>query len=186
MTTPNSSTNGLVKSFVWKKFPVEEDKFSICLVSSGSKITKEFENLCEYIKIVFPEKLIIHDTPEFYTTQLGKHTVFKEFNDEKECPLWLESYSLFEKYLHTKSHIIVTGEYNKIPSTVFTNSRIIIFESQDDLNKYLQSKHGATLNNFNVSSNFIVVDKSIMGHFNIYGLFKGDLIRYDKDFRASL
>lgn len=186
MTTPNSTTKGSITSFTWKSFPVEEEKFAICLIQSGEKKTREFDNLCEYIKIVFPENLIEHESPESYTPQIKKTTILREClkTNENDYPKWLENNYLIQRYLRN-SHIIVTGEFNNIPDTVLTNSRIIIFESQEDSNKYLQSKHGATLNNFNTSANFIVIDKSVMGHFNIYGMFKADLVRYDKELRLS-
>lgn len=185
MTTPNSTTNGTITSFSWKMFPVEEEKFSVCLVQSGKSTTKEFSNLCEYMKIIFPEKLVMHDTLESYGVLSGKYTFLKEYsNSSNECPKWLQNHLLIEKYLDN-THVIVIGEFNDIPATVLTNSRIIVFETQEDVNKYLQLRHGALLNNFNTDTNFIVIDKSIMGHFNIYGLSKKDLIRYDKDLRLS-
>jgi len=187
MTTPNSKTNGSITSFSLKTFPVEEEIFAICLVQSGEKKTKEFNNLCEYIKIIFPEKLNILDSPDTYIDKKYKTTILHECVKENEPGFskWVESNSLLHLYLRT-THVIVIGELNNIPETVFTNSRIIIFESQDDSNKYLQPRHGSSLNKFDTQTNFIVVDKSVMGHFNIYGLFKNDLIRYDKDYQPSL
>lgn len=188
MTTPNSTTKGSITAFSWKSFPVEEEKFTVCLVQSGTTKTRDFDNLCEYIKIVFPENFVVHENTESYrnTPPFKKHTILRECvkTNKKDYPKWLETNFLFQEYLHN-SHIIVTGEFDDIPHTVLTNSRIIIFESQDDSNKYLQSKHGASLNSFNTETNFIVIDKSIMGHFNIYGLFKKDLVRYDKAHRLS-
>lgn len=184
MTTPNATTNGFITSFSWKSFPVEEEKFFICLVQSGEKMTREFENLYEYIKIVFPEKIVYSDSPDWHNisgTLLKKTSVICECKKEKN---WIESHNLTTDYLRN-SHVIVSGEFDNIPSTVFTNSRIIIFESDDDSNRYIQKTHCVSLNNFNTRSNFIVIDKSIMGHFNIYGLLKTDLIRYSKENRLS-
>lgn len=170
MTTPNSLTNGSVTTFNWKRFPLEEESFVVCLIKDPVSFLKEspdFSNLTEYIRIVFPEH----------------KTQFHELS-QKDTSIWLTNHNLISNVLK-KSHIIVTGEYKNIPPTILTNSRILIFESQDDTNKYLQNRHGASLNNFNIDSNFIVVDKSIMGHFSIYGMIKKDLIRYDKALRLS-
>lgn len=165
MTAPNSLTNGSVTTFNWKRFPVEEESFVACLIKSSSQSSPDFSNLVEYIRIVFPE----------HTTQ---------FHDISSPTNWNTNHSLIQSVLK-KSHIIVSGEYKNIPPTILTNSRILIFESEVDANRYLQGRHGASLNNFNIDSNFIVIDKSIMGHFSIYGMIKKDLIRYDKALRLS-
>lgn len=182
MTTPNYSTNGAITPFTWKLFPVEEDKFDICLVQSGKTQTRDFSRLYEYIKVIFPEdKSINLNNPEDHIST--KFTIIKEFDQFNYENKWIESHILFKHYLENR-HTIVLGEFDFIPETSLTNSRIIIFESQDDSNKYLNSRHRASLQNFDILSNFIVIDKSVMGHINIYGLNKKDLIRYDKDLQS--
>jgi hypothetical protein len=174
MTTPNASTNGQILSFSWKKFPLEERHFYICLVEKENKEKSEsesFNNLYEYIKIIFPSN--------------GKGTKIVKY---PECEKnWITSHSCFQttggvNSYGSSSHMIVRGSLEDIPENVFTNSGIIIFESLEDTNRYIQRRHGYTLDNFDTSLNFILIDKLSVGHFNIYGLLKKDLTRYNKAF----
>jgi len=179
MTTPNATTDGKMLTFSWKKFPLEEKNFYICLVGKleneenkeNKKYSDSFNNLYEYIKIIFPST--------------GKGTKIVNYPDcEKN---WLTSHLCFQttggvnKY--GDSHLIVRGSFEDIHETVLTNSQIVIFESLEDTNRYLRKRHGCILDNFDTSVNFILIDKLSVGHFNIWGLVKGDLIRYNKAFR---
>jgi hypothetical protein len=175
----------------------------------GKDVGKDFENLCEYIKMVFPENLIMYDSDQSYShrdEETKRHgrgdearmkretrvntTIFCECypnnpNTANNYPKWLNEGLLFQEYRHHR-HLIVVGEIDNIPQTVFSNSRIIIFESGDDLNRYLQKNHSASLTNFETTRCFMVVDKSVMGHFNIYSLPKKDLVRYAKEHRNKI
>ena len=178
MTTPNYSNNGSITQFSWKSFPVEDDKFSICLVQSGKTRSREFLRLYEYIKVVFPEDTSIKlNNPEERIST--KFSIIKEFDSLNHN--WVDNHILFKHYGQNR-HTIVVGELEFIPKTTLTNSRMIIFESSGDSNKYINARHRISLDNFDEVPNFIVIDKSIMGHINIYGLDKKLLIRYDRDF----
>lgn len=179
MTTPNFSTNGVVTSYKWKKFPLEENNFSICLIPSSNNDleSRDFSSLLNFIKIIFPEKIIDQEEQTINNAQ-NKYTLIYDFN-KIDIPNWLKPQNLFCKYLQHNHHIIIHGDYKNIPETALTNSRMILFESSDDANKYLLSRyHSISLNSFNITDNFILIDKSIMGHCNIYAFDKKQLDKY--------
>lgn len=181
MTTPNFSTNGAITTYKWKKFPLEENNFSVCLIPlsspTGDDKSRDFSSLLNFIKIIFPEKIIDPEEQTINNTQ-NKHTLIYDFN-KVNTPNWLKPQNLFCKYLQHNHHIITYGDYKNIPETALTNSCMILFESSDDANKYLLSRyHSISLNSFNTNDNFILIDKSIMGHCNIYAFDKKQLDKY--------
>ena len=181
MTTPNLEFDGNITSFSFKKFPLEEKLFSVLLVyksqseslktevfqksQSESLKTEVFQNLENYMKIIFPQKFELHSLT-------NKN--------------WVNSVELFKSYLDPRKHILVIGNYESIPEVCFTNSKMIIFECNDDVNKYLLKNHKISLDNFNIKDNFILIDKSKIGHINIHGFPKNNLHRYNSNILHSI
>ena len=142
-----------VTYFHWDEFPVEKDKFSICLIKGESPPDTDFLNLTNYIKIVFPES----------------STLLIDYDTSIDAKWTLE--------LSSRSHKISVGKYSNIPKSVLTNSDILIFSSIDDFNTYFRSKHFKTTEGFDIVSKFIVIDKRKINP-SIHAISKSDLIRY--------
>ena len=178
-----STTESKISVFTWNEFPVEADKLTLCICTGknlGASEKLEIDKLIRYIKTIYPENIIDYHTNNTNTiinTKLQSSDEKKTlFLDIKEETTWTDNMSLYHQYLDNRGHIIVTGEYENIPNIVLTSADIIIFDTEETTNKYL-TRHKSSLNNFNTTTHYILVDKRRMG-FRVYGLSKSDLERY--------
>jgi hypothetical protein len=184
----NQNTN--INIFSWDKFPVESDKFRMCICLENEIIeddNQSIKNLIEYNKLLFPENIIYYKTIQdliYYKKQSYniKSTVLidlrnNEKNKNKTSDLWLEN--LYMMILDLESiYCIIIGEYSKVPKIILTVSDIIIFDTTNTINKYLSERHNSKLSNFDVTEKYyLMVDKRRMD-FKIQVLEKSKVNRY--------
>lgn len=179
MSNTNSTSN--ITVFSWNEFPVEKNKFFICICTKSNLIDSERKNidkLLNYVQIIFPENKIIYNDPEDfikYKTQIenGKTTMILDLRKSTD---WIERLYFLNRYLD-KGYFIIIGDYDIIPKISLTMSDILIFDTEETTNKYLGERYRSTISNFNIDTHYVLIDKRRMG-LNIHGLTKAELDRY--------
>lgn len=171
--------------FSWNEFPVQKDKFCICICTKNDQSEKEkdeINRLINFVKIIFPEKNTIYndsyDIINYKKNNDGKNNDKSTLIlDLKHKTKWVDNLYIHKQYIDS-GYFIIFGEYDKIPKVILTTSDIIIFDTEDTCNKYLGERHKSNISNFNTDMYYILVDKRRMG-FNIHGMSKSDLNRYN-------
>jgi hypothetical protein len=176
-------SNSNITTFNWDKFPVEEDKFliCICLKSEQTNVEKiDSNNIINYIKIIFPEENIIYNNNSDiinYTKKLNTTSKCTLIIDELSKNHWSQNISVLKKYLDNRGYIIIIKDYDNMPKLLLSISDIIIFDIDETANKYLTERHRMNISNFNNDSHHILIDKRNL-NMNIHGLSKDEIKHY--------
>ena len=169
-------SNSNITTFNWNEFPVERDKFLICIClktaqTKGEKL--DSDNILNYIKVIFPEETISDITKKLNTTTTKSTLIIDELSENH----WSQNVLILKKYLDNRGHIIIIGNYDNIPKLLLTISDIIIFDIDETANKYLTERHRMNISNFNNDSHHILIDKRNL-NMNIHGLSKEEIKHY--------
>ncbi len=144
-----------ISNFTFVEYPVEKNKFNIS-IQLNSISSDKMNNIINFIKIIFPEKIEeIQKISKIDNNQEKKTYILdtREYNYD-----FIDQLKLMKLYdsLNFK-HVLVVG--NKIPTISLSNSDIIIFEDEILLNLYFKERHpNLEIKNFN-RNNVLIVDK---------------------------
>lgn len=169
--------------FRWVEFPLEKDKFTVCIVYDGN--IKDHDKLISYIKTIFPENpkkcIDTKDIIDYNVSTKSKKTtlIIDDKNTSFNKSDWVDSLLINNE---TKSFNIIIGKYETISKTSLTMADVIFFETYETLNKYKSDRFGFTILFSQVLKNsckdlYFIVDKQNMN--DIVGYFpKIELMRY--------
>lgn len=187
MSNGDSSAN--ITVFNWNEFPVEKDKFCVCICLSEIKSQRETlkekntDKILNYVKLIFPEENLIytniHDLVNYrknITNSTIKSTLIFNIDDLSDTD-WTENIAILGAYLD-RGYFIIIGNYDKIPKILTTTCDIMIFDTEDTTNKYMLERHNSKISNFNTESHYILIDKRNL-NLKIHGLSKEEINRYN-------
>lgn len=171
MNTENAGEE-ISSIFCWNQFPVEVEKFSLCICISDEE---ESSRVLKYINLIFPEKTTLYkkstDLYDYKKTLEEEKTTIVFNLYEKD---WVDSFLL--KSYNDKGYFITVGEYENIPKVVLTTSDVIIFDSKT-IKKYLQERHSyITIEDINEDT-YIVLDRRRM-KFEFKYILKTEVLFY--------
>lgn len=184
----NSSTN--ITVFNWNEFPVEKEKFSVCICLKNNQSSDEKINtnkILKYIKMMFPEETSsytnVSDLVNYKNNIMSKTNLMSAHKSTMTINInelsnihWSENIAILQRFLD-RGYFIIIGDYDKIPKIVTTTADIMIFDTEDTTNKYLGEKHRSQISNFNTDSHYILIDKRNL-NMNIHGLSKDEINHY--------
>jgi hypothetical protein len=155
MTEPNPKEGRHVeyKSFKFSKFPLEEEKICVCLISNR-KESPELKPMLAYLSLIFPSNSA--DTINKVAEKPNKNMILN-LSDTLD---WTDGVALkknFDRY--NNFHILSIGEYEKTPKLLLANADLLIFDNEKDVNDYLAKSRYFHLDGFNFALHFLVIDK---------------------------
>jgi hypothetical protein len=142
------------RSFSFSKFPLEEEKMCVCLLSDRLS-SPELRPILTYLSLIFPSNSV--DKISKIAEKPNKNMIL---NWEDPSTDWTDIVALkknFDRY--NDFHILSIGTYEKTPKLLLANADLIIFDNKKDVDDYLAKSRCYQLGGFNYDLHFLVVNK---------------------------
>lgn len=178
MTDTNKEDQKAVDGFEWATFPVEMPKCCVIVcLDKLENIDNDVDKLINYLKIIYPQTITEY---KCRNEVCGKF----EYNGENTLLIivksdysWLDDLVFMEILNRKKYHLLVIGNYKKIPKILISSSDVIIFENSEETIPYFSSK-GIKFSNFD-NLNYFPIGYKIDNKFEVKTLNKSLLSKYD-------
>lgn len=135
--------NYQIPSLVYQRYPLYEKSFCTTFIVSPHGNIDHVTGLLNYLQIINPEPIVIHNQGDFYPIYKEWLTKYNQ-NAETEITFLLdyrqslptdEDLIYIMKLFDQKPvHMIIVGEYATLPRIFLTNSQLIYLETKQEFN----------------------------------------------------
>ena len=139
--------------FFFNHFPLEESTYLVSFITSRPT-SLEVKPLLNYLELIFPSNGV--SCIEKNTAQYHKNLILTWDTLDTD---WTDMIALKQTIERCNCHVLSIGSYQKIPMFLLSNSQVIIFDTQQDADDYLEKQRRVWLAGFPFQNNYLVTNK---------------------------